>query len=283
MENNLLESILEDLSSAMSLELASVVSLVFIFMYIGKSLMDFSVRKHYDADIEIEKKDNLAVSFKRAGLYLGLGIAFAGLIEKPLFEMFYSGIFIVFYMFISSANNEYVIFKNFDNLQALKDQNKAIGLLEGTLFIATGIIAYGSFEGEGPVFSSILFFLLGQIAMIIMILIYAKLHKNIKEEIMKGKLSSGLLLGGNLLAYAIVLESALSGPFISWAEDLQAFFVSALMGLIFVVLLLNRIVDKFFLPTSDIKTELSENNYAAILTLVSVKISMAIIINLIII
>lgn len=253
--------------------------IVFGFMYLAKLLVDVRVKKIYNADIEIEEENNFAVALRRAGLYIGIAIAMFGAIKGSFFLQIIDGFIILSFMMISMTISEHIIFPKINNLEALKNKNIAVGIIEFSLYVATGIIAFASFEGHGPWYASIVFFILGQILLVAMTRIYEILHPNILKNIQENSIASGILLGGIIIAYSMLLKAAVEGPFTSWTDDLIAFSISAILGLIMLLILANKAVDRLFLTGSNIKKELEEENPAALFVVVSVKIAIAYVIS----
>lgn len=247
------------------------------FLYLMKLAMDKVVSSHYVSDDEI-KVGNTAVSLRRAGLYIGTAIALFSTING-LETQLIDGATIIVFMILANMVSEHIVFPKFDNLLAIKNKNMSMGFAEAGLFIATGIIASGSFAEDGPWLSSILFFTLGQIFLILAILINEKLHKGTINEIKKGNISAGIMIGGLAIAYALVLKGAIAGPFNGWFIDIQAFLVSALFGGFLIIIFANKIIERLFFKGKSIHKELIENNYSVITVVVTIKIAIAITIS----
>lgn len=249
--------------------------IVFSFMFIAKKIFDYKAIKYYDADFEIEEKDNLAIAFRRSGLYLGIGIAMFASIKGSFLLQIIDGSLILMFLLISMFFCDKIIFKNINNTNELKNGNIAIGIAEFGILIGTSIIAFGSFEGSGPWYASSVFFILGQILLIGMIQIFNKIHKNILENIINKDISSAMLFSGMVIAYSLLLKAAVEGPFTGWIPDLEAFIISALSGLFMLLIFVNKTVDNLFFKATNIKKELAEKNKAAMLVIIAIKIAIA--------
>lgn len=260
-------------------------TVAFGFMYLGKFLMDMTVKSVYNPDLEMEKENNLAVSIRRAGFYLGIAIAMVAtmngkttLLENILSQVMNGGMILLF-LFTATLINDKVLLAGVDNRQELKKKNVSVGIMEASLYISTALIASGASAGEGTLLSGLVFFILGQILLIAIGRGYELIHKDTFHRIKEGNISSGILIGGVIIAYALILRNAVSGNFVSWEADLTAFAISAIVGLVMLVIFANKAIDNFFIPTSSISQEIAEDNYAIVLKIASIKIAVAVIIS----
>ncbi len=259
------------------------------FMLVAKWISDQAADDHFDANQEIEKNANLAVGLRRAGLYLGVAIGMYGSVSSGISHGFWNdaqalardGVLIVIFTMISRIVNDKVIIPGIDNNTAIKDKNVAVGLTEAGGYIATGLVMYGAASGEGgPWWSTIVWFALGQVALLMMIRIYEwKTPYEVVNEIQEGNVSAGLMLGGMMVAMGFILKGAIAGPSSGWIPDLEAFGISTINSVVLLVFLINNLVDRFFLPGTEIQTEIGDQNIAAISVVISVKIAMAIFIS----
>ena len=263
---------------------------VFLFIFLAKKIADKRVSVLYNADHEIVSAQNMAVSFRRAGLYLAIGIGMfaaagtdstsSGFIDSLLLQIV-DGILIMFFLFCAMYINDKFILKNINNDEALKNNNIAVGLVEFGAYVATGLIAYGSFADTGPWYSSIVFFILGQSVLVVMVLIYEYSSKiKVLEEIKNGNIAAGLMVAGILIAYSLILKAAIIGPFSGWSEDLLAFAISAISGILLLLVIANKAIENIFLPNTDIYKEIVvDQDIPPIIVVVAVKITLALVIG----
>ena len=270
------------------------------FIWLVKRIDDWRT-KDFDDDIHIDD-GNLAVGLRRSGLYLGIAIALSGAMtgtSKGFFidsiQLFIDGLIITGFMFSCRFINDYMMLGNIDNdAECIKEftdakgntivGNTAVGMVEAGMYIATGFILNGSVAGTSGSFvlgiaSAILFFVLGQLALLIFGLVYELVTPfNVRLEIKQNNLAAGIGLGGILIALGIILRASIAGPFTGWANDIISFGIYAAFGII--LLLIFRVVaDKLLLPTTNIATEIKEDkNVAALLVVQSAVIAVAIII-----
>jgi len=253
-------------------------AIVFGFMFLIKVIMDKLVASHYDADVEIEENNNLGIALRRAGLYGGIAIAMFFTLGDIKMQ-FINGATVVGFMFIALIISEKIVFPSFDNTVALKAGNVSLGFAEAGLYLGTGVIAMASMAGTGPWISTIVFFVLGQLVLLLAVRLAEFTNKGLLEEIKLGNVAAGIMLGGMTFAYALILKGAIMGPFTGWAADITAFAISTVLGGLMLFLFANKAIDKLFLPGSSITKEIKEKNVAAITVVIGLKIAIAFIIS----
>ncbi len=270
------------------------------FIWLVKRVDDWRT-KDFDDDVHIDD-GNVAVGLRRAGLYLGIAIALSGAMggsSKGFFldviQLLVDGLIITGFMFSSRSINDFIMLSNINNDEECVKEfqqpdgkkvvgNTAVGIVEAGMYIATGFILNGSISGAGGTFfqsiaSTILFFILGQMTLLIFGFIYELITPfNVRNEIKDNNLAAGIGLGGILIALGIILRSSISGPFTGWANDLAGFGIYAVFGIV-MLLIFRIVVDKLLLPTTNIATEVTEDrNVAAMIVVASAINAIAIII-----
>ncbi len=270
------------------------------FLWLVKRVDDYRT-KDFDDDNHIDD-GNVAVGLRRAGMYLGIAIALSGAMGGSskglfldIFQLLIDGIIITGFMFTSRFVNDFIMLGHLNNdKECVKifqqpdgsevAGNTAVGMVEAGMFIATGFILNGSLAGGGGTFiqgiaSAILFFIVGQISLLIFGLLYELITPfNVRDELKNNNLAAGIGLGGILIALGIILMSSISGPFTGWSNDLASFGIYSLFGIV-MLLIFRKIADKLLLPTTDIATEVKEDkNVAALIVIQSAVNAIAIII-----
>ncbi|WP_300457629.1 DUF350 domain-containing protein [Desulfobacula sp.] len=270
------------------------------FIWLVKRVDDWRT-KEFDDDVHIDD-GNLAVGLRRAGLYLGIAIALSGAMGGAskgflldLIQLLIDGLIITGFMFSSRFINDFIMLGNINNDEEcvkviIKPDgtqvigNSAVGMVEAGMFVATGFILHGSISGTGGTFvqgiaSAILFFILGQLALLIFGFLYELITPfNVRNEIKSNNLSAGIGLGGILIALGIILMASISGPFTGWGNDVLSFGIYAVYGIV-MLLIFKTVVDKLLLPTTNMATEVKEDrNVAALIVVVSAINAVAIII-----
>ena len=266
--------------------------LAFLFMWLAKKVADTRVADEFDANYEIEENSNLALALRRGGLYLGIAIGMLGALSgtstgflKNVQELLIDGALVTGFIFVAFYINNWVIVHGLDNDEAVRNRNKAVGVVELGSYVATGLIAYGSFTGEGGgIWSAVAFFALGQVALLIIVALYELITPfDVINNVRDGNTAAGLMLAGMIVALAFVINASVTGDFRGWSQDLTSFGVSAGMG-IFLLLLFTWPIDKLFLPGTTIRKEIErDKNVAAIAVTVGVRLALALVIGAIIV
>jgi uncharacterized membrane protein YjfL (UPF0719 family) len=272
---------------------AAYVVVVFMWMWLAKWVADRRIRTKFDPDQEIEESANLAVALRRGGLYLGLAIGLQGALwgyedvpfSEEIVTLLWEGAVLTVFLFVALRLSDAVVIHGIDNDEAVRSGNVAVGLVEMGISIATGLIGYASFLGVGGgIASGLIFFVLGQGALILIAIAYEKMTPySVIEEIRAGNAAAGLMLAGMLVAYGLILWSSIAGPSLGWGEDLANFVASIAMGM-FLLIVLQWPIDRLFLPGTTLREEIEQNqNYAAITVAVAVKIALALVISSVVI
>ena len=271
------------------------------FIWLVKRIDDWRT-KEFDDDVHIDD-GNVAVGLRRAGLYLGVAIALSGAMggtSKGFFidiiQLIIDGLIITGFMFSSRFINDYIMLGHISNDEECVRVyihpeegkrtvgNTAVGMVEAGMYLATGFILNGSISGTGGTFfqsiaSAILFFILGQMVLLVFGFLYELITPfNVRTEIKNNNLAAGVGLGGILVAMGIILMASISGPFTGWGRDLASFMIYAGYGIV-MLLIFRFVVDRLLLPTTNIATEVKEDrNVAALVVVVSAINAVAIII-----
>ena len=261
------------------------------FMLSLKYALNFMSAKHYNADEELAG-GNLAAGLRRTGAQLGLAIAFMGLLSGPsntsiVQDFITTGIYgalAVCFMLSSLVFTDRLVIPGVNNTQAIKGNNIAVGIVEFGMLVGTGIIANSSIVGEGGgMVSSLCYFLAGQITLVALVLFYEKIisrNFNIIESIGDGNIASGIYIGGKLIAYALILKSAIAGN----ATDatlsymMSDYLLLAVTGMIFLYVF-EYFIDLLIITSSTVKEILTEDRMVPALQLSVAKIGMALILS----
>ena len=236
----------------------------FVLFLIGKVVYD-GIHRSYQLNEELVKKDNSALAIAMVGYYLGLTLAIGGVIVGPsaslmedLVDILIYGPLAIILMNISAVINDKFILYKFNNTKELiEDQNVGTGVVECAVYLATGLIIFGSISGEdGNVFTAIAFWGLGQVALILTGLLYNYITPyDIHEHIEKDNVAVGVSFAGALIAVGNIIRHAVSGDFISWNENLITFISFVILGFVYLPVI-RLLSDKILLPGDKITDEL---------------------------
>lgn len=262
-----------------------------IFAVCLKYILDFRASKIYHAD-DMIAGGNLAVGLRRSGAQLGLAIVMMGvlsgasapsLVQDLLVTVLYGALglaLIVSSLFITDR----LVLPGVNNMNALKDNNIAVGIVEFGMMMATGLIAYSSIIGEsGGVGSTLVYFLIGQLTLVCLVLVYDKVmvrKVDIVKAVADNKSAAGIYLAGKLIAYALILKGAIAGnlPDATLAQLALEYIVLAVGGMI-LLYLFELIIDLLLVTTCKVSEVLSENRIVPALQLAAAKIGVALILS----
>ena len=249
----------------------------------------------FSSDYQIEEQSNLAVALRMAGLSVGFGFGLAGVVSggvvrfaagmdavlRDMGELAGYCVLMLVFLFVAEIIADKVILHNVSNSLELQKNNVAVGLAEFGIFIATGLVAYGSFHGDGGGYvTALAFFGMGQAALIAFAAIYeAATPFQMVQQIKDGNAAAGLMLGGTLITLGIILCFAIAGPFTGWREGIIGFGISTAVG-IALLIPFQLLIDKVFLPNTTLQIEVErDRNVAACAVTVCLQVALAIMIG----
>ncbi|MEL6849093.1 MAG: DUF350 domain-containing protein, partial [Bacteroidota bacterium] len=242
----------------------------------------------YNLDAQLTEYDNNAVSVSVAGYFIGVTAIFIGAFSEtsPVAQLLDDGTrevvdialdrdtlieFLevagyslagVFLLLLARLINQKMILTKFSvDKEIIGDQNPGTGVVEGATYVASGLIIGGAVHGEGggPI-TALVFYLLGQLCLVLFAQLYAKLTPyDLHDEIEKDNTAAGLGFAGGLISIGVIVMRAVSGNFSSWAEDLATLGFDILI--IFVYLIAIRFIfDRFVVRNSNLNTEIAEDH-----------------------
>ncbi len=237
-----------------------------IIFFIAKLINDFLVP--YNVDEQLVIHDNPALAVSLSGYLLAVIIIYIGALLGPGeglgLDMLniggYSFLGIIFLNFSRFINDKIILRKFSNTKEIIEDRNIGVGAVQFGSYIATGLIIAGSIHGEGGGFlTAIVFFLLGQLALIIFSEVYNFITPfDIHVELEKDNNAAGVAFGGTLVALGIILLSALSGVFEGWKSNLIYFGVDLIVGCV-TLPIFRLFLDKVIIAKSDLNHEIKED------------------------
>ncbi|PKN19786.1 MAG: hypothetical protein CVU71_05275 [Deltaproteobacteria bacterium HGW-Deltaproteobacteria-6] len=257
--------------------------LVIVFLFLSKKIADAITR--FDDDAQISQNENLAIALRRFGIFVGICIALQALNigastyrDIGLFAIY--ALIVVLIFFAAHFINDFIIIPSACNNELVKAGNVPTGLIEAGAFIATGILVNGAFSGEeGGILSAAAFFFLGQVVMIAAIYIHEKIYRfHVTRCVQDNNLSAGVAVAGLLVAYSIILRASIAGDFTGWVPSLTAFAVSAVTGMI-ALIIFERIAALIFLPKTSIGDAIRDGNTAAVVLVQAITIGLSLMIS----
>lgn len=244
----------------------SMLLLFLVLMLVARYLHRFLTP--YDVDQQITGEDNVAQATSLAGYYVGVTILFCGAYLGPTYGFWQDLLQVGGYTLLglgllnlSRYLNDHFILPDFSVATAIREQrNPAAGVILCANYIASALIVAGAIHGEGGgVVSALVFYALGQLALVLFGWLYEKLTPYaIQTEIEKGNLAAGFGFGGSLIALGVVIMGSVNGDFVSWAYNLSIFVIHLLI--VFVYLILARLFfDKLLLAGADLNKEIAQD------------------------
>jgi len=267
------------------LTILAFVGVYALLFLVAKAMNDFLTP--YRLIEELAMKDNIAVGISIGGYFLATAIIFIGVLTGPSTGLVqdliavtaYSVLGLVF-LNLSRWSLDKLVFHKFCNMTAIvEDRNCGMAAVRFGAYIATGLIAAGSLHGQGGgVHTAIVFFLLGQVVLIVFARVYDWLTPyHLQEEVASGNLAAGVAFGGAIAALGLIVARSVSGNFIGWTENLILFAEMAVTGIV-ILMIVRFFMDKLVLTGHDINREISEDrNAAAGFVEMSVALSFAIV------
>ncbi len=254
-------------------------------------LMAFVVKKIDDVrtsnldDDAAVNDSNLAVGIRRAGLYLGLLIAYAGMLKgggtDTAINTMLTIVIIPAGILLAHRINDLAFLAGIDNDAAISKNNVAVGFAEAGSLVATGFVVNGACTGAGGGWLSVLvFFALGQAALFLMFLLYehALTKFNVTKEIEQGNVAAGVGFASMLVSLGIILRASVAGPFTGWQNDIVSFTLHTAVSMV-VLVVATLISNWLFLPNAKVDDQAAAGNTAALTLAGSIVIAMAVVVS----
>ena len=237
----------------------------YVLFFIGKLVHD-GLHREYKLNVELVEKDNAALALAIAGYYFGLVFAIGGTMVGPSVSILDSLLDIFIYGAISiiliNASwyicDKLILYKFKISDELIRDHNQGTGVVSAGVSIASGLIIFGSVQGDGGnIWTVIVFWTMGQIFLILAGLVYNLITPyDIHDEIEKDNVAAGVSFAGALVAMGTIIGLAAESDFVSWKESLPAYFSYAIVGLILLPAI-RFLTDKILLPTVKLSHEIA--------------------------
>ncbi|MDX2283010.1 MAG: DUF350 domain-containing protein [Bacteroidia bacterium] len=226
----------------------------------------------YRLDEQLTEHDNVAVAVSLAGYIAGVTAIFAGAVwpsggggflsfwEEFALVAAYALGGVLLLNLARILNDRLMLHKFSVERELIRDQNPGTGLVEAAAYLASGLIIGGAIHGEGggPV-TALVFFALGQAALLLFGWLYARLSPyNLHAEIEDDNTAAGAGFAGGLISIGLIVMHAVAGNFSGWAEDLAALGLDLLLILVYLAGV-RLIIDRFFLRRSNLQTEIARD------------------------
>lgn len=256
-----------------------------------KYILNIRSSQYYDAD-DVIADGNIAVGLRRSGAQLGLAIAMLGVMSgasnpdlmKDMIDTFTYGLVAIGFMVTSLFFTDKALLPKVNNTEELKRGNVAIGMVEFGTLVMTGILAYASIKGDdGGILSSVVYFVAGQVTMVVLVLFYEKvLARKINPVacVLEGNLSAGVYLAGKIIAYGLILQSAIVGNNNTsvTSDAVIEYIVAAFTGMI-LLYIFELLIDLLIITSTKVRDIIIKDQLVAAVQLSITKIGMALILG----
>lgn len=222
----------------------------------------------YDVHSELVDQDNVAVATTLAGYYLAVTLVFAGAYLGPSRGLLtdltvvggYTLLGIVLVNIARIINDKFLLHRFCVRTELLENRNLGVGVVLLGNYLAAGLVVAGAVHGEGggPV-TAIVFFLVGQLALVLFTWIYDLITPySLHDELAAGNVAAGIGFSGALIAIGMIVMNAVSGDFVSWMSNGTDLAIQISVILIYLPLV-RLFFDKVMLPGADLNREILED------------------------
>ncbi len=257
----ILNAIPEEIISSVSL----LVSFIVVFL-VAKWLKDLLTP--FNLNKQLTTEDNLAVAISITGYFIGVTIIFLGAVDGPSVGIIQDLIAVTGYSLggaillnISRILNDKLILYKFSTIkEIIEDKNPGTGVVQAASYVASGLIIAGAIHGEGGgILSALIFFLVGQVILIVFGLIYEKVTPySVHDEIEKDNTAAGLGFAGGLVSIGVIIFKAISGDLESYADHFSTLGFDVALIIVLIVFV-RFFFDKLIIPKADLAKEISED------------------------
>lgn len=246
----------------------AVVAVGLVLLLLAKVSLDLLTP--FRVDDQMTSKDNPAFGVSLVGYYLGVLIVYAGAIfgeaseESLWFELLVdAGWACLGVLLLNVARvllDRFVLSSFSTRKEIIEDRNVGMGVIEFGTYVGSALVIAGAVSGEGGGIDTALgFYALGQVALILLALVYEKLTPySFRGEIERDNVAAGVAYSGNTIAMGVLLLRGLAGDFDGWFVALQdfAYYLCAAFAL---VVIGRFLIDLVLLPGRTLSEEIVED------------------------
>ena len=187
---------------------------------------------------------NVAYLTQRAALVIAFGVAALPTITRTAADHRWYGlvgqgmelVWVLLALLAVRYLVDFVVLLRVDNTDELMRGNVALGVVEAGFYLGFGFILNGSLTGASAtlgqgIASTVVFGLLGLAVVVGVFWLHELVTPwHIRNHIRDGKLTAAYEAAGVLVAAGIVVREGVAGDFTGWADDLVAFFATAIFA-----------------------------------------------------
>ena len=246
--------------------ITGIVYLVATFaLFVAGKFVYRLVHRRFSLREELFERDNFALALTMVGYYLGLVLALTGVLIGPsagladdLIDLLIYGSLATVLLNLSIFINDRIILHSFSNeKEILIDQNVGTGVIEGANSVAVGLIIAGALSGQGSLLTALVFWLVGQLALIAVGLVYERvLPYNLHAEIERDNVAVGVAFAGLLIGLGNLMRVAIAGDFVSWTVSVGTALLYIAAGVVLFPLV-RWLTDLLLVPGVTLEQELT--------------------------
>jgi uncharacterized membrane protein YjfL (UPF0719 family) len=194
----------------------------------------------YSIGVMLTDHDNPAIGLAVAGYLFGVIWTITVLLSAPgqglwwdvLDVLLYGGLGIILLTAVSLLSCRF--FLGLRVREQLEARNVAAAIVVAGVYVATSLTYSGALSGEGSFWTLLLFFVLGQLALLGITYVFRWLtgYDDV-QEIASGNLAAGIALAGLLVAMGVIVGNAAAGDFTGLGDSLLSFLLALVVVLVF--------------------------------------------------
>jgi uncharacterized membrane protein YjfL (UPF0719 family) len=197
--------------------------LAVLLLLLAKKVFDLATP--FVLDVHLTEKDNPAIGILLAGYLLGVAAIICATFSGegalvPSFSAFIdeAGAIVVYALigmlclFVAGILNDKIMLRKFSNHhEIVENRNTAVATVMATTYVGSGLIIAGGIHGSLSIVTALTAFVVGQVLLLAFGGLYqlATRYDNQKELGTHDNLAAGIAIGGNLLAFSLILMKAL--------------------------------------------------------------------------
>ena len=243
-------------------------TLSILIFIVGKFLFKLT-NSSININHEVVEKDNLAFIISYVGYFASLIMIIIGAligdshgILSDTINIFTFSVLGMLLLQISILINNKFILNKFDiKKEIIEDKNAGTGMIEAAIYIGNSFILFGAISGESNtiiegIFTCIIYWLLGNIVMVVSCKIFIKwLGYDIHHEIETDNVAAGTAFAGAIVAICTILMNALIDPFENWIETILNILIYGIIGIL-ILPLIRWFSDKILIIGRDLNDEI---------------------------
>lgn len=266
MENPMFTEVLGEFLNATGAGIPLFIETLFL-LWFAKRMREWTT--NFVENEQLFEVDNHAIGIAAAGYYIGIMIAITGVISGPsqgwlidIRDGAIYGIMAILFQNIARWSADKFILKQFSiDEELIRDKNEGTAWAMFGLYFATGMVVRGAMIGESidiltGLVSALVYFILGQLALIAITYFYQKITPyDFHEEIEKDNVAAGIAFCGFVSSVGVIIGHA-SGDSVT-IPSIVIFICWTLLSLLVLSLSKYVVVEHILVPRHKITKEIT--------------------------